>query len=203
MYSNWTVTAETDTCLIVGNGPSLRSVPDTFLQKYPTFGTNRCYLRFTPTYYVAVNPLVISQNKAEIDALQCLKFIMGENLTRGTQRPFSFAPLKWVNEGYTVTYVCLQLAYWMQYRTVLLVGVDHRYLAVGKPNETQTLQGDDPNHFDPSYFKGQKWQLPDLAQSEQYYREARGVFMADGRRIINLTEGTALDVFEVGSVADY
>lgn len=203
MYDSWTVTAEPSTCLIVGNGPSLKNVPDSFLSKYPTFGTNRCYLRFTPTFYVAVNPLVISQNRAEIDALKCQKFVMGDNLKRSTQRPFSFAPLEWVNEGYTVTYVCLQLAYWMQFRTVLLVGVDHRYQAVGKPNETQTLQGDDPNHFDPSYFKGQKWQLPDLAQSEQYYREARGVFLADGRRIINLTEGTALDVFEVGSVADY
>ena len=52
-----------ETCLIIGNGPSLNDVPLEFLHKYPSFGTNRIYLKegFTPTYYCSVNPLVISQ----------------------------------------------------------------------------------------------------------------------------------------------
>ena len=31
-----------ETCLVVGNGPSLKKIPKDFLKKYPTFGTNRC-----------------------------------------------------------------------------------------------------------------------------------------------------------------
>lgn len=58
------------TCTIIGNGPSLNKVPADFLRAYPTFGTNRIYLRrdFTADYYVSVNPLVIEQSAAEINA---------------------------------------------------------------------------------------------------------------------------------------
>ena len=66
------------TCLIVGNGPSLKDVPNTFLAKYPTFGSNRCYLKFLPDYYASVNPLVIHQCKREINDMQCMKFIRSD-----------------------------------------------------------------------------------------------------------------------------
>lgn len=198
-----------ETCTIIGNGPSLRDVPVEFLCRYPTFGTNRVYLKFQPTYYVAVNPFVVEQYRDDIERLTCTKFVrggmgvMGHQLHKSTQEPFSFKPLEWVNEGYTVTYVCFQLAYWMGFTTVLLVGVDHRYSYSGKPNEKQRLDGDDPNHFDPEYFKGATWQLPDLAKSEAYYRIARNVYANGGRRIVNLTEGSALDVFERGTIAEW
>jgi hypothetical protein len=202
IYSDWTVTEDQSVCVIAGNGPSLNAVPMSMFGRYPVFGTNRCYLKFVPTWYVAVNPLVIQQNKTEIDALPCKKFIMGRELKRG-RGLFSYYPLKWVQEGYTVTYVCMQLAYWMGYRTVLLVGVDHRYIQTGKPNEQQKMNGDDPNHFDPSYFRGQDWNLADLVKSEMYYGVAKDVFEGDGRRIINLTPNSALDVFEKGELAQW
>jgi hypothetical protein len=181
-----------------------------FLCHYPTFGTNRVYLKFTPTYYVAINPLVIQQNSLEIARLSCPKFIragMGipsyslySNAHKGL---FSFDPLTWVNEGWTVTYVCLQLAYYMGFTTVLLVGVDHRYQFDGKPNEKRLFEGDDPNHFDPSYFKGQEWNNPDLARSAKAYARAREVYERDGRRIVNLTPGSDLDVFERGRIDEW
>jgi hypothetical protein len=191
------------TCIIAGNGPSLKSVPLSFLGQYPSFGTNRCYLKFTPDYYAVINPLVIRQNLSDINNLSCMKFaredmkVAGAQLKPSTREPFSFAPLAWINEGYTVTYVCLQLAYWMGFRTIYLVGLDHRYQYEGKPNETRTM-GDDPNHFDPSYFAGQQWQNPDLENSAKYYAIARKVYELDGRRIYNLTPNTALDVFTKG-----
>lgn len=193
-------------CIIAGNGPSLRSVPMDFLKQYPTFGTNRCYLKFTPTYYTVINSLVINQYRDEINALPTMKFaragmgIRGAQLASSTQDNFSLEPLKWVNEGYTVTYVCLQLAYWMGFRQVFLVGLDHRYEFDGKPNERKRMDGADPNHFDPDYFKGAEWQNPDLANSEKYYLCARAVYEADGRMIINLTPNTALDVFQKGHI---
>lgn len=195
-----------ESCYVIGNGPSLRDEPNSKLLSLPTFGTNRIYKKLNPAFYVCVNPLVIEQNKREIAEMihHSLMFVRadmglpGYQLRKSLQAPFSYEPLQWINEGYTVTYVCLQLAYWMGFSTVKLVGVDHRYTFEGNPNETKQMQGDDPNHFDPGYFRGQQWQNPDLANSEKYYRIAKSIFEADGRRIINITPNSALDVFEKG-----
>ena len=149
----------------------------------------------------------------EIDAVNCdAKFIRAEYACRIYEsiplwsiynKSFSFVPLKGLWEGFTVTYVCLQLAYWMGFETVLLVGVDHRYEYDGEPNEERVLQGDDPNHFHPDYFKGMKWHNPDLARSEDAYNLARIAFQAAGRRIINLTPNTGENAFEKGRLEDW
>lgn len=198
-----------DICLIIGNGPSLRNVSDDFLDLYPTFGSNRIYLRYTPKYYTVINPLVIGQNRDEIAALPCVKFVRsgcglsGHQLHSVRSPLFSLKPLECVHEGYTVTYVNLQLAYYFGFTTVLLVGVDHRYTFDGKPNEQRLMDGDDPNHFDPAYFRGQEWNNPDLEKSALFYAIARGVYEKDGRRIINLTPESALNVFEKGRIEEW
>lgn len=204
------------TCLIIGNGVSLRDVPLEFLRKYPSFGTNRIFLLkgFTPTYYVAINPLVVSQNIEQIKRINSVnKFIRKDQsrkipgaipLTSVYFLTFSKSPDKYVYEGYTVTYVCMQLAYWMGFTKALLVGIDHRYSFIGKPNKKVIANSEDVNHFDKTYFSdGMQWNNPDLENSEESYRLARGVFEKAGRSIINLTEGTALDVFEKGSINDF
>lgn len=210
-------------CIVVGNGPSLREVERKFLHSLPAFGANRVYLldNFIPIYYVAINPLVIEQSLAEIASLQCdYKFVRDEctdilisqNVMIGSYYPlrtttmptFSRDPFEFVYEGYTVTYVCLQLAYYMGFSTVLLVGVDHSYEMDGAPNEETVRRGDDPNHFSPDYFgDGVTWNNPDLVGSERAYKMARTVFEADGRRIVNLTPDSKLDVFERGEVAEW
>lgn len=199
--------------LVIGNGPSLKDVPLDFLRKYPSFGTNRIYLLdgFTPTYYVAVNPLVIDQSKKEILALSCSGYFIradsgfeGTNIFHLRSLPvplFSTLPQKGVYEGFTVTYVCLQLAYYMGFATAALVGVDHKYNFEGRPNQEMVAEGPDPNHFHPTYFSGgTRWNNPDLAASERSYHMAKTVYEAAGRRIVNLTPGTALDVFEKGTI---
>jgi hypothetical protein len=68
----------------------------------------------------------------------------------------------------------------------------------------QTIVSDgspDVNHFSPNYLeKGEQWQPPNLARMEHAYTLAREAYEADGRRIINLTANTALDVFEKGEL---
>lgn len=196
------------TCLVIGNGPSLKDVPVSFLQSMPSFGSNRIYLKqgFTPTYYVCVNPLVRQQFADEILALPCPKFLGGGPVVAPGQGVyhlhsvptplFSYSPLNWVYEGYTVTFVSLQLAYYMGFKTVYLVGVDHKYSFVGEPNEETRYGGADINHFDPSYFSERQWNNPDLERSEEAYRMAKAAFESDGRKIVNITKGTALEVFE-------
>ena len=197
-----------ETCLVIGNGKSLADETNEFLCSYPSFGTNRIYLKnFVPTYYVCINELVADQYKDDIGHLGTVKFVTEKVKIPGyiEQIPlhsfytmaFSHEPWKGVNEGNTVTYVCLQLAYWMGFSTVLLVGVDHSYKFEGSPHEQLIAKGADPNHFDPNYFSDNKvWNAPDLEGSERAYMIAKRVFEEDGRRIINITPGSALDVFE-------
>ena len=97
---------------------------------------------------------------------------------------------------FTVTYVALQLAYFMGFETVILIGVDHSFKSKGKPNTTVVSAGDDPNHFDSGYFgKGFRWQLPDLDTSEKAYLRARKFFEDDSRQVLDATVGGKLQVF--------
>lgn len=191
-----------ETAIVIGNGPSLRNVPGEFLNEYPTFGSNKIYmLPLNPTYHVIVNPIVYAQFKEDKPLMTSIQFFprlteSGAYKLNSVGVPmFSYCPWKWIYEGHTVTFVSLQLAFFMGFETVLLVGVDHRYEYEGEPNEERLMEGDDPNHFDPNYFKGHHWNNPDLERSEEAYEMALMAYHNDHRQIINLTEGSALDVF--------
>jgi hypothetical protein len=118
--------------------------------------------------------------------------------TSNYKQRFSEDPINLgICEGYTVTYFTLQLAFYMGFKTVILVGVDHNFPTKGTPNKEITSTGEDPNHFHPDYFgKGIKWHLPDLDNSEKHYRIADAYFEADGRKIFDATVGGQCPVFE-------
>jgi hypothetical protein len=100
--------------------------------------------------------------------------------------------------GSTVTYLSMQLAYYMGCDPVYLIGVDFNYVlpdyANGQANITS--REDDVNHFHPAYFgKGKRWHDPRLDKVEPSYREARRFFEAHGRTVQNATVGGKLEVF--------
>lgn len=201
-------------CVIIGNGPSLKRTDLSRLRDVPTFGLNRIYLKFeelgfATTYLVCVNKLVIAQCAPELEALPCPKFVSWTArrhirftddmvFLRPLEAPGFYAePADGLWEGSTVTYVAMQLAYFMGFETVILIGVDHDFATKGEPGKVVTSTGDDPNHFDPRYFgKGFRWELPNLPTSEQAYRIARQHYEADGRRILDATIGGKLQVFD-------
>ena len=197
-----------DTCLVVGNGPSLANVRNDVLDKFVTFGANRCYLKFEPTYYVLVDEFVCKANTKwidEINALSSKKFILeafADKIECSTplccihRIGFSFDPLNYVYAYFSVITAMMQLAYYMGFSTVILIGVDHSFTTKGKPNETIVSTGDDPNHFNPAYFgKGFRWQLPDLDTSEIAYRLAKQVYGDAGRKVLDATVEGQLTVF--------
>lgn len=200
-------------CFIIGNGPSLNKMDLSPLKDRITFGLNKIYLIFDKVdlnlkYHVAVNPFVIQQSAREFEMLTCPSFLSmraAYNVVKSkaniykvcTGAPFSFQSdlSKTLCEGYTVTYVAMQLAFYMGFREVFLIGVDHNFSYKGKPNEKQLLEGDDPNHFIPNYFGGQNWNLPDLEGSELAYHLAKFHFERDGRSIYDATVGGKLNIF--------
>ncbi|MCK4795710.1 MAG: motility associated factor glycosyltransferase family protein [Desulfobacteraceae bacterium] len=206
-------------CFIIGNGPSLRNTDLSLLKGEVTFGMNRIYLLFdqvgfATTYYVAVNKLVIEQCAREIASLTCPKFISWHARdeidfttdmmflhSRWDNATFYTDITKGIWEGATVTYVAMQIAYYLGFHKVILIGVDHSYATQGKPHTTVVSQGGDPNHFDPKYFgKGFRWQLPDLETSELAYRIAKYQFESKDREIVDATIDGKLQVF---SKVDY
>jgi hypothetical protein len=90
----------------------------------------------------------------------------------------------------------MQLAYYMGFTDVILIGVDHRFAVSGPAHQIVESAGPDNSHFDPNYFgKGFRWQLPDLETSGIAYGLARATFEKAGRRIVDATVGGALTIF--------
>ena len=203
-------------CFIVGNGPSLNDMDLSPLVNYSTFGLNKINLifsrsEFRPNYHVAVNRLVIEQSWKDFQELPCPSFISyaaasgnvhgSDNvhfISTSHTHGFSRDASKILCEGSTVTYVAMQIAWHMGFSQVYLIGVDHSFEVAGSPNETKRMVGNDPNHFDPSYFANKDWQLPDLAGSEFDYRMAKRVYSESDppRTLSDATHGGALEVFE-------
>jgi hypothetical protein len=205
-------------CFILGNGPSLAKMDLGPLADEVSFGLNRIYLLFDdlpfrPTYYCAANELVLEQFCDDIAALSMPRFLSWSGRQRFDPQDESILYLKQaltlndffgydarraVCSGGTVTYLAIQLAWFMGFQQVILLGVDHSFADKGVPNHEELRESAvDENHFHPDYFpKGSRWQLPDLLRSEGAYRLARDAFEAEGRQILDATVGGQLEVFE-------
>jgi hypothetical protein len=205
-------------CIIVANGPSLKKTNLNLLSNEISFGLNRIYLSFNdtafrPTYYVTMNELILEQFSSEIMQLDMPKFLNWNRRSyfdsHDDQTFFLKSKLvirdffqkdmtKPLVVGATVTFVALQIAYFMGFQEIILIGLDHNYAEKGQPSQTETRTADeDRSHFHPQYFpKGVKWQLPDLLRSEIDFTLARRAFEADGRRILDATIDGRCPVFE-------
>ncbi len=201
-------------CFIIGNGPSLKQMDLSCLKDEYTFGMNRFYLMFPElgfktSYFVSINDLVVEQCAADLQALDIPTFISwrGRQWVNPRKDLFylfsTYTGPKFAEdirgrlwESSTVTYVAMQIAFYMGFSQVILIGVDHSFATQGKPNTTVVSQGDDPNHFAGNYFgKGFRWQLPDLDGSELGYLRAREAYKAAGREILDATVGGKLTIY--------
>jgi len=204
-------------CVIIGNGPSLKNMDLSLIREEITFGMNRIYLLFEeidfrPTYFVSINDLVLKQFSPEISALQMPKFINWNlrseydrsdpktiyiKTSLGLKDRFSKDISKPIYSGGTVTYITLQIAFFMGFSEVILIGIDHNFSDKGVPNKIKIRKDAiDKNHFHPQYFPaGSKWQLPDLQRSELAYLEAKQAYENAGRTICDATVDGKCKVF--------
>jgi hypothetical protein len=206
--------------LVVGNGPSLNHTPlDDFLG-VPAIGMNKIDLiyprtRWRPSLVVCLNNVVAQQHQDYFASSDIPVFVAWNArwLIRSENRDklayfnttlssrFSTNALHGFGSSATVTYVALQMAYWMGANPVILFGVDHSFKYSGPASTYQKREGPDVNHFDPNYFKsGTFWGTPDLGQSEIDYGRARDAFKAAERKVYDATIDGKLEVFEKISV---
>jgi hypothetical protein len=213
-------------CFIIGNGPSLNKLNLTKLRNEYTFGVNAIYLnyekmKFSPTYYVVEDYLVAEDRAEEISAYdkpkikfwgtyldytlksdeRTIKLNVCLNYSDPFVPLFSKNCLRMVGVGGSVTFMCLQLAYYMGFKEVYMIGFDHNYAIPKEVNlkETTTIlsQADDVNHFSKEYFgKGYRWHDPQVERMALGFAEARKNFEEAGGKVYNATAGGHLEVFE-------
>lgn len=199
-----------ETCLIIGNGLSLDDTPLERLN-YPSFGSNKIYdLPYKPDFWACCDRDMLHDTvpwlfanpeyRPEIFLPRDIPFpgSHGLNVTIGT--PFSTDAANFVTLGGTITFVHMQLAYYMGFRTILCVGLDHSYPKSGEgvPGSKFIAAGDDPDHFKgkagkPYFEPGKIYNRPELDGVAKYsYPAARANFESAGGRILNLSTRTAL-----------
>jgi hypothetical protein len=200
------------TCALVANGPSLNLLPPQWgqllRQKFDlVMGVNRIFLgmkRFNLTLdlYMAMDNLLVAQSGKEIQELRAFKFVLA-NLANHfpchlddtfftklflPQPDFSKNLTAGVAQGWTVTYMSLQVLYAMGCVEVVIVGLDHSWDPSPSHNNS---------HFDKNYLQpGQKFNPPHFDKIDHYYHVAREEYEADGRRIVDATVNGSLTIFE-------
>lgn len=207
--------------VIICNGPSLLKSDLSLLNGVFTFGLNKINLLFDktdfrPSCIVAMNPFVVDQNYKFFNETDIPLFLeryatktvrSRSNvvyLHSAEQQKFARDCSVSVYQGYTVTFVAMQLAFHMGFKDVALIGCDHNFAVKGQSNKVVVSGTKDESHFDPNYFAGGvKWQLPDLIQSEVAYTLARDVYESYGRKIVNATEGGNLEIFPMAKLNDF
>jgi hypothetical protein len=207
-----------ETCVVIGNGPSLNKVPNKWLDKYITLGSNQIYRKpYRPDYYCIIDEAMMKVCLPTIKAGWRPKkqmFLRAEVCIEDnypiypvTISAFSTNIDNCVCMGGTVTYALLQIASYLGFKKIYLVGIDHHYpKSFRNKHEAFKAVGADPDHFicedgEPYFTPGETFYRPE--DTTLAYEHSK-IFLDElGVEIINLTEGTKLDTFEKGSIEDY
>ena len=202
-------------CFIVANGPSLKKTDLSLLNDEITIGMNRIYLMkdvngFQPNYLVVADMEVqLKQFPEEYNEVNLTRFYnwnLRRLFTESENLIFfkeSFNPdfrpdfLGRIGTGKSVTFACIQLAFFMGFSEVILIGKDHHYKISGTPHISVNANGNEENHFIKGYYKkGMKWDIPNHIGEEYSYLKARKAFEKAGRKILDATIEGHLQVFE-------
>ena len=210
-------------CFIIGNGPSLTAEDLTLLKDEYTFAANRIFYMFDktewrPTYYCAQDDVVVRDIADKFDiiltnckyafiAACCDKFLQKDVINNEKVllyfdifqqchkgRIFSERIDDYVFDGSTVTYAAIQIAAYMGFSEIFLIGVDHNYSA-------SSFKGNSINDKDvkSSYFEGMpsgiKMTKPNTDGSTLSFVKAKEYADAHKILIANATRGGKLEVF--------
>jgi hypothetical protein len=212
-------------CFLIGNGPSLNRLDLEPLAREVSFGVNGIFLKFDelsfrPTYYVVEDDLVARDRADVINGLtgMCKLFprylapwlhpspdtiymnVILDYRDYAGFPEFSTDAARCLWVGGTVTYLNLQLAFYMGFDPVILIGVDCDYDVRADEVEAHGVElvskAPDRNHFHPDYFgAGFRFHDPMVGRMLRAYARAREVFERHGRRVWNASAGGRLEVF--------
>jgi len=215
-------------CFLIGNGPSLNLTDLRMLKGEVTFAVNGFFMKandidWTPTFYLVEDHLVAEDRAHAIRAFRGpiklfpaylgYVFPKDEDTIFYNHRPrvsyphgfdFSLEADQITYTGCTVTFSMMQIAAYLGFREIYLIGVDASYDVPTDAKQDAAygvgvldMKSDDPNHFDPDYFgKGYRWHDPQVSEMIAAYQEAKRALEGTGQTIYNATVGGKLEVFE-------
>lgn len=218
---------------ILGNGPSLNNTPLHILENEKVLCTNRFNLmlerlNYTPEFYACIDDRVLSTIQNDIQEIsQKVDYVFlplihpssGKNFYKIYKNiknvywlilnKFGYSlDMPYIGINKSVTNCSLQIAAFMGFKEIYLLGVDLDYedhKSVKKENRRDwtSENDDDPNHFDPRYFgKGTKYHHPRLDETFKKWEEAKEFFEKNGVKIYNATVGGKLEIFERVNLKD-
>lgn len=194
-------------CFIIGNGPSLTVEDLEKLNNSVTIASHGIYhiydkTSWRPTFYCAQDSKLINSQYDYIkdrcgDSFKFFgvvnnrkypKFrssdiaieLLNENFVDGYPK-FSENALDGFYEGMTVTYFNIQLAVYMGFKEIYLLGIDHFYT------------GGADDHFSK---EDKCTNIPQLDKSTCAYQRAKEYADSNNVKILNATRGGHLEVFE-------
>ena len=219
-------------CFVIGNGPSLTASDLDLIQNEYSFGSNRIYdiysrTNWRPTYYGVQDLYVLKEISKEIeDSEDAAKarfivsnrpkficdemkknkknefFYLGTRLSENRKIRISSDFSKIVKHGGTITYALIQLAIYMGFTEIYLLGVDHNYQNFQSQTGEYNKEAHMASHFEGAReYKNLKMSNVPLKKGPVYistkaYRSAREYAENAGIKIYNATRGGKLEVFE-------
>jgi hypothetical protein len=205
------------TGVLIGTGPSLKALDLRRFGGIPTIGCNKLFLldeayRFRPRHLVVEDRLVLE------DVAEALRAYEGSRKWYPIDRygiddadyyfalwrqyePFPQFTSNFCREvftGWTVSYIMIQLAIFLGWSRILLVGMDgigslpH---AIYDGPVAQSTEADQ-NHFDPRYYgPGQRFHQPRPKATRVALELARDELAVRGVEILNCSPSSKLSVF--------
>ena len=204
-------------CFIIGNGPCLRTSDLELIKDYDSFACNMIFRIFNetnwkPTYYV-VQDRYVNADKG-IQDLSCENLFIseyywrkntvnnpkaicfrGKRYRKSIQNPkFSEDIDKHIINMPTVTYSMIQIASYLGYKRIYLMGMDHDYPLIFDKAGRIIRTSNKRNHI--FYDDTPSEIIADIEGMNIAYLAAKEYSQNNGIRIINVSRGGRLECFE-------
>lgn len=214
-------------CFIIGNGPSLTVDDLSRIKNKISFASNGIYKVFDlsdwrPTYYFIQDSIAVEQvfqnHQDIIDDVEAMFISMNfyndfpdkiKNSDKTRILYIRFKPpknglycfsddvTKEVFEGLSVTYSMLQMALYMGFKRIYLLGVDHSFnLEIDRDGKIIKRSDNQINHFYSELHKNEKGHPTKIDEITKAYCSAEKYSKQKNAKIFNATRGGKLEVFE-------
>lgn len=204
-------------CFIIGNGPSLTVDDLEKLVDEDCFGTNEIHrifqkTRWRPKYYLIMDRYSKSTSK-QIKDLECKTVFLGDYYWRfnevlredaiclhqhqdlnGNSFRFSSDISKCIYNSPTVSFGAMQIAAYLGYKEIILLGFDHNYSFEFDKRGNVISTGTANAHF----FKDDMPEdiIANICGMNKAYEAARAYCCENGISIKNATRGGKMEIFE-------
>ena len=211
-------------CFFIGNGPSLKASDLDVIKKnnIPTFAFNRIYnifeqTKWRPTFYISQDEKMLQGCMEEVDDLELpTKLIpiqlnwyydisindavyfnmIGQQIDNLKEFQFSKDSSHGIFNAGTCMYTAAQLAYYMGFKKIYLIGVDHHF-QVSQNNKGEIIVDNSVKDYFSDKYNEDKSNLyiPNTEKSTLTYIAMKNYCDNLGIKVYNATRGGKLEVF--------